>query len=206
MAAQGAACGIAAPEIERLRSIPAESEITALARRRPGPAAAPRFAAARPGQGNDDMLNAFLLITVTMLYAGYNLLIKVSGNYVPSGATSTILATICLQLAALATSSLFAGVLLLRGGQNLQLGADTYLWALGAGLCIGGAEIAYFYLFGGLGGGKAMPANIAVPVIVSGTIVITMIVAYFVLKEPLTWRQILGSAVIVAGIGILFAK
>jgi drug/metabolite transporter (DMT)-like permease len=152
------------------------------------------------------MLSVFLLLAVTALYAGYNLLIKVSGSYVPGDATSTILATISLQLAALATSGVFAAVLLLRGGHNLQLGSETYLWALTAGLCIGGAEIAYFYLFGGLGGGKAMPANIAIPVIVSGTIVITMIVAYFLLKEPMTWRQVVGCFVIIAGIGILFTK
>jgi len=152
------------------------------------------------------MFSVFLLLTVTALYAGYNLLIKVAGSYVPVDATSTILATICLQLAALTTSGLFAAALLLRGGHSLQLGTSTYLWALAAGLCIGGAEIAYFYLFGGLGGAKAMPANIAIPAIVSGTIVITMVVAYFVLHEPLTWRQLLGSVVIIAGIGILFTK
>jgi hypothetical protein len=38
-----------------------------------------------------------------------------------------------------------------------------------AGLCIGGAEIGYLYLFGGIGISKPMPANIAIPVIVSGT-------------------------------------
>lgn len=152
------------------------------------------------------MFSVLLLIVVTVLYAGYNLLIKVSGSYIPSDATSTILATICLQISALATSGLFAAILLLRGDHSLHLGTEAYLWAIAAGLCIGGAEIAYFYLFGGLGGEKAMPANIAIPVIVSGTIVITLIVAYFLLKEPLAWQQLLGSVVIVTGIGILFVK
>jgi drug/metabolite transporter (DMT)-like permease len=152
------------------------------------------------------MVALLLLLTVTTLYAGYNLLIKISGGYVPAEATTTILATICLQLVALTTSMVFMGLLLLRGGQVLHLSTSTYLWAAAAGLCIGGAEIAYFYLFGGIGMAKPVAANIAIPIIVSGTIVITMLVSYLVLKEPLTWNQLLGSGCIVLGIIILFLK
>ncbi len=46
------------------------------------------------------MVALMLLLTVTTLYAGYNLLIKIAGGYVPVEATTTIFATICLQLAA----------------------------------------------------------------------------------------------------------
>ncbi len=152
------------------------------------------------------MVALLLLLTVTTLYAGYNLLIKVSGGFVPAEATTTIFATICLQLAALATSVAFMGLLLLRGGHVLHLSTSTYLWAAAAGLCIGGAEIAYFYLFGGIGMAKPMAANIAIPTIVSGTIIITMLVSYLVLKEPMTWNQLLGSGCIVLGIVILFLK
>ena len=49
------------------------------------------------------MASWLLLISVTVLYSGYNLLIKVSASHVPEAATTTIQATICLQLAALAT-------------------------------------------------------------------------------------------------------
>ena len=45
-----------------------------------------------------------LLLAITVIYAGYNRLVKVSSNYVPEPATSTVLATICLQRAALAAS------------------------------------------------------------------------------------------------------
>ena len=150
------------------------------------------------------MVSTLLLVTVTLLYAGYNLLIKVSGSHVPAEATSTILATVCLQIAALSTSMAFIAFLVLRGGQSLTLPSTAYLWAAAAGLCIGGAEIAYFYLFAGIGGVKPMPATVAVPVIVSGTIVITMVVGYLVFKETLSWRQLVGGACIVAGIAILF--
>ncbi len=150
------------------------------------------------------MVSTFLLVTVTLLYAGYNLLIKVSGSHVPAEATSTILATVCLQLAALSTSMAFIAFVVLRGGHSLALPTTAYLWAAAAGICIGGAEIAYFYLFGGIGGVKPMPATVAVPVIVSGTIVITMVVGYLVFKETLSWRQLVGGACIVVGIAILF--
>jgi len=151
------------------------------------------------------MIAPLLLLTATVLYAGYNLLIKVSGTHVPEEATSTILGVICLQLAALTTSITYAGSLfVLKGDQHLQLSTSAYLWAAAAGFCIGGAEIAYFYLFGGIGSMKPMPASIAIPTIVSGTIVITLLVSFLVLREPLNWNQWLGSACIVLGIVILF--
>ena len=99
------------------------------------------------------MTGLLLLVTVTALYAGYNILIKVSASQVPAAATSTITATICLQLAGLMTSIVFVSVAMIRGGQVLQLTWGAYIWAAAAGLCIGGAEIAYFYLFRGIGGG-----------------------------------------------------
>lgn len=150
------------------------------------------------------MVPLLLLLTVTALYAGYNLLIKVSGSYVPAEATTTIVATILLQLAALATSTLFAAVLLLRGGHVLQLTSGAYLWAIAAGLCIGGAEIAYFYLFGGIGSQEPMAANVAIPAIVSGTVIITMLVSVLFLQESFNWTQLAGGGCIVLGVIILF--
>lgn len=151
------------------------------------------------------MVAPLLLLTATLLYAGYNLLIKVSGTHVPTQATSTILGVICLQLAALATSITFAGSLyMLKGDQHFQLTPGAYLWAAAAGFCIGGAEIAYFYLFGGIGQTKPMAASIAIPTIVSGTIVLTLLFSLVVLRETLNWNQWLGSACIVLGIALLF--
>ena len=151
------------------------------------------------------MVAPLLLLTATLLYAGYNLLIKVSGTHVPQEATSIILGVICLQLAALTTSIAFAGSLyLLKGEQSFQLSPSAYLWAAAAGFCIGGAEIAYFYLFGGIGTSKPMAASIAIPTIVSGTIVITLLFSLVFLRETLNWNQWLGSGCIVLGIVILF--
>ena len=150
------------------------------------------------------MIPILLLLTVTVLYASYNLLVKVSSSHVPEDATTTILATVCLQITALAASAVFAGVLLARGGQVMQLSTSAYLWAAGAGLCIGFAEIAYFYLFGGIGGIKPMAASVAIPVIVSGTIVITQAAGVVLFGESVTWAKFAGCGCIVLGIVLLF--
>ena len=150
------------------------------------------------------MTPILLLLTVTVLYASYNLLVKVSSGQVPDGATTTILATVCLQVAALTTSLVFLGVLVARGGHVLQLSSGAYLWAVAAGLSIGCAEIAYFYLFGGVAGIKPMAAGIAIPVVVSGTIVITQALGVVLFDEPLGWSQAAGSGCIILGIVLLF--
>jgi len=128
------------------------------------------------------MAGLILLAAVTVFYAGYNVFIKLSGAQVPASATTTILATISIQLAALFTSGVFLTILMVGGGQVLSLSTGTYFWAAIAGLCIGGAEIGYLYLFGGVGLTKPMDASVVIPTIVSGTIVIAMIFASSVLE------------------------
>ncbi|WP_282611101.1 EamA family transporter [Pelagibius sp. Alg239-R121] len=147
-----------------------------------------------------------LLAMVTVLYAGYNLFVKLSGEQVPAEASTTIVATICIQITALMTSFLFAGYLLMRGEQTFVLTSGSYVWAAIAGLCIGGAEIGYLYLFGGIGLSKPMAASIAIPTIVSGTILISLVFSYLVLKEAISLFQIFGGVLIVAGIVLLFIK
>ena len=92
----------------------------------------------------------------------------------------------------------------MKGGHVIHLSPKAYLWAAAAGVCIGGAEIAYFYLFSGVGSGQPMNANVAIPTIVSGTIVITLLVSALFLSEAFGWHQLLGSGCIVAGILLLF--
>ena len=145
-----------------------------------------------------------LLLTVTFLYAGYNLLIKVSSNYVPAETTSTILATITLQVAALTISCIFAVGLLIRGASTLTLTTPALLWAAAAGLCIGTAEIGYFYLFRGSLGSAPVNANLAIPVIVGGTILVTIVVSWLLLREPMTWMKFFGAILIVIGVVMMF--
>lgn len=145
-----------------------------------------------------------ILAAVTILYAGYNLFIKLSGGHIPATATTTVAATITLQIAALATSMAFAGFMAMRGSQTFALSTSAYVWAAIAGICIGGAEIGYLYLFGGVGLSKPMAASIAIPVILSGTIVIAMIFSAIVLREQVGWTNIAGGFLIVSGIVVLF--
>ncbi|MFP6740010.1 MAG: hypothetical protein VCD33_00030 [Alphaproteobacteria bacterium] len=150
------------------------------------------------------MTGILLLITVTTLYAGYNLLIKVSAAHVPETATTTIAATLCLQVAALTTSLVFLAIAMARGGLVMQLNSSAYLWAAVAGLCIGGAEITYFYLFGGLAGAKPMAANVVIPTVVCGTIAITVVVSYFAFGEKMASLQMVGVGCIMAGMALLY--
>ena len=150
-------------------------------------------------------LSLVLLLGVTLLYAGYNLLVKVSSGHIPAAATSPILATITLQVAALTVSVVFALGLVLRGGHVLAVSPPAVVWAVAAGLCIGMAEIGYFYLFRGVGESAPMAANVAVPIIVSGAIVLTLVVSWFVFREPFTWIRLAGAALVVVGVVALFA-
>lgn len=150
-------------------------------------------------------LSLVLLLGVTILYAGYNLLVKVSSGHVPAAATTPILATLSLQIAAATVSAAFALTLVLRGGQVLAVSPAAVAWAVAAGLCIGAAEIGYFYLFRGVGGGEPMAANVAIPVIVSGAIVLTLVASWLVLREPFTWVRLVGAALVACGVVVLFA-
>ena len=147
-----------------------------------------------------------LLALVTLFYAGYNIFIKFSGMHVPSTATTTVIATLCVQVAALCTSLVFLGVLTMRGGHTFSLPPNALVFAAIAGICIGLAEIGYLYLFGGAGGVTPMAASVAIPTIVSGTIIIALLVAFVMLKESIGWPQLLGSALILSGIALLFTR
>ncbi len=86
----------------------------------------------------------------------------------------------------------------------LQLTWGAYAWAVAAGLCIGGAEIAYFYLFGGTGTLKPMAANVVIPTVVSGTVVLTALGGYLVFRESLAPVQLAGLGCIILGVLLLY--
>ena len=144
-----------------------------------------------------------LLTVVTLAYAGYNLFVKVSGDHMPETATSTVLATYCLQMGAMASTTVFLAFLTLQGGHSLRLSGSAYGWAVVAGLCIGIAEVCYFYIFGGVGGIKPLPANLVIPTVVAGTIVITLIVSFFVFKERLNFAKLISTFLTISGAIVL---
>jgi len=147
------------------------------------------------------MNTLLLLCLITGCYAAYNLLVKVSGSYA-DGSSAPILATISLQIAALSMSLIYL-VYLQRSDVNIALPGKVYLWAILAGVCIGLAEIMYFYLFRGIGGEKPMTASTAIPFIVGGTIAITVFVSHVVFREVLGVGQWIGVSLAFAGMLVL---
>ena len=140
------------------------------------------------------MYSLILLLLITLCYAGYNLMVKLAGAQ--AGAASPILATMALQLVALGVSGVYLAVLW-RQGEMLALPTRAFQFAALAGVCIGLAEVMYFYLFRGVAGMPAMPATVAIPVIVGGTIVISVVFAVMVLGErpnPLQWLGVMLAA------------
>ena len=148
------------------------------------------------------MLTLSLIALIAFLYAGYNLFVRVSGGAVAAGATTTILATLTLQAVALGLSLAFLAWQGLQGGHSFRLGLNAHAWAAAAGLCIGGAEIAYFYLFAGLVAERPA-ASFAIPAIVAGTIVLSALAAVLALGERMTVWNLLGVLMVVAGIALL---
>jgi drug/metabolite transporter (DMT)-like permease len=152
------------------------------------------------------MWNVPLLVLVTLFYAAYNFLVKISSQHVAAQTTTTIVLTVTLQAAALAFSICFIGYLVFRGGHSFAVSTSAFWWAVGAGLAIGAAEVCYFYLFTGLGGYEPAPAAIVIPTVVSGTVVLSMIAGIVFLGEAATWRQWAGAALVVAGIALMFTN
>ncbi len=144
-----------------------------------------------------------LLALTTLLYTGYNLLVRQSASFVPSG-HSTITATIALQLAALTVSIIYLALLKTAGGTVFNLPGGAYGWAIAAGLCIGAAEICYFYLYTGVAGGAPLPVSVVMPVIIAGSVLLGLVIAWRLFAEPLGWLQLCGGAMIAAGIALLF--
>lgn len=137
------------------------------------------------------MRTLLLLLLITICYAAYNLLVKVSSSYVDSQSTSPIIATIILQSTALMVSLVYL-LFLIRQTVNLALPIKAYAWAAVAGLCIGLAEVLYFYLFRGFADENPIAASSAIPFIVGGTIVIAVAVSHFIFKESLNSGQWFG--------------
>lgn len=149
--------------------------------------------------------NSYLLITVTLAYAGYNLFIKLSGAQNINN-NNGIAATLCLQIFALIVTSVFSIYLSSLGENIFVLPSKTYLYAVFGGISIGIAEIGYFYLFNASNTDGALNANTAIPIILGGTILVTMIFSYYILKESFNYHKIIGTIFIIIGIYLIFNK
>ena len=151
------------------------------------------------------MNNSYLLITVTLAYAGYNLFIKLAGAQNINNSNG-IAATLCLQIFALIVTSVFSIYLSSLGENIFVLPSKTYLYAVFGGISIGIAEIGYFYLFNASNTDGALNANTAIPIILGGTILVTMIFSFYILKESFNYHKIIGTIFIIIGIYLIFNK
>ena len=151
------------------------------------------------------MNNSYLLITVTLAYAGYNLFIKLAGAQNINN-NNGIAATLCLQIFALIVTSVFSIYLSSLGENIFVLPSKTFLYAVFGGISIGIAEIGYFYLFNASNTDGALNANTAIPIILGGTILVTMIFSFYILKESFNYHKIIGTIFIIIGIYLIFNK
>lgn len=149
--------------------------------------------------------NSYILITVTLAYAGYNLFIKLAGAQNINN-NNGIAATLCLQIFALIVTSVFSIYLSSLGENIFILPSKTYLYAVFGGISIGIAEIGYFYLFNASNTDGALNANTAIPIILGGTILVTMIFSFYILKESFNYHKIIGTIFIIIGIYLIFNK
>ena len=143
--------------------------------------------------------NLILIIFITISYAGYNLFIKLSGSQNLNNSNS-IAATLFLQLFALSLTLIFSLYLYSKGEKIFVLPSKSYLYAIFAGVSIGLAEIGYFYLFNESNPKGASNANSVIPVILGGTILITMIFSFIFLSESFNYKRIFGTFFIIFGI------
>ena len=149
--------------------------------------------------------NLLLLVIVTVSYAGYNLFIKLASSQNTNN-TNSIAATLYLQIFALIVTSIFSVYLFSKGERIFVLTSKTYLYAIFAGISIGFAEIGYFYLFNAANPNGPLNANTAIPVILGGTILITMIFSFYIFRESYNYQKILGTLFIIIGIYLVLIK
>ena len=149
--------------------------------------------------------NLLLLVIVTVSYAGYNLFIKLSSSQNINN-TNSIAATLSLQIFALVITSIFSVYLFSKGERIFVLPSKSYLYAIFGGISIGFAEIGYFYLFNAANPNGPLNANTAIPVILGGTILITMIFSFYIFRESYSYQKILGTLFIIFGIYLVLIK
>ena len=75
-----------------------------------------------------------------------------------------------------------------------------------AGISIGIAEIGYFFLFNPTNTNGALNANVAIPIVLGGTILITLFLSFYYFKETYNFNKIIGALFIIIGIYLILIK
>ncbi len=128
-------------------------------------------------------------------FGAYNVFIKIASGYIHE-----ITGAVILQFVAA-----FAGLGILlylkfKGNEVIEISQKGVYYSILAGLCVGGAEILSFLVFG-----KGVPASTGIPIIIGGAIVVGAVIGVLFLKEKITVFNIVGTILVVLGI-LLISK
>ena len=133
-----------------------------------------------------------LALLTALCLAGYNFFIKLSADELPPALGAVVLQVVAAVLGALWLMKLrWQGQPLALSGKGLGLAAL-------AGLGVGLAEILTFVLFR-----RGLPASVGTPVIVGGSVLLSALLGWVVLRESLSLAQGGGLLLIVVGIALL---
>ena len=134
----------------------------------------------------------YLAFLTAFLYGAYNFFIKLSSSHI-----NQIAGAVILQLVA----TLAGGAILLFlkiTGRPIAISGKGTLYAVFAGLCIGLAEIASFFLFS-----KGVIVSVGTPLIIGGSVVFASILGIAFLKEQLSLVHFLAILLVMGGAVLL---
>lgn len=139
-------------------------------------------------------MNWLLLAIITAFCFGlYNFFIKLA-----SGSIHQMAGAVLLQLVAAGVGGILLLYIKSSTKQVVGITQTGVLYSCLAGLSVGLAEILTFYVFT-----KGAPASVGTPVIIGGSVVVAALLGWLVLREQLTLGQVMGVALIVAGVALL---
>lgn len=139
-------------------------------------------------------MNWLLLALFTALcLALYNFFLKSAAPHLPPAVGAVV-----LQLVAAALGSAWLLRLKLQGQPLPPVSGRGLGLAALAGLGVGLAEILAFVVFR-----RGVPASVGTPVIVGGSVLLTAVLGCAAGREALSWPQVGGLALVVAGIALL---
>ncbi len=132
------------------------------------------------------------MLVVGGLYGSYNFFIKMA-----SGGIHQILGAVILQVVAAIVGGAIL-IMLRLNGQTFTATTSSVLWAVIAGIAVGLAEIASFYVFS-----RGLNSTIGIPLIIGGTVIVGFLLGWIFLKEPISLTQIGGLGLLLAGIWLV---
>jgi len=89
----------------------------------------------------------------------------------------------------------------MTGGSSLVISQKGVWFAFLAGIFVGLAEIASFFVFS-----KGVPVSVGIPIIIGGSVLVGAVLGLIFLKETLNLVHILAIALIVVGVVMLSTK